>query len=275
MVYYWLTVVQKGLQDSLDFIQQSRSGILFGVLVLVLTGLWLWKKHGWKDAVKHWWRTVGEGLVIAMVAWVLVLFIHLIYEPFHLQNDEAARAAQAIMGRDNAQNQTLLCGSELKGVEGKVELLQRQVTAQQTQISGEQTIAATQQSTFNVCVTTLSKTNVPIPQKATMLLTPDDPPVTPQGKHRALILLLTNKPVSPVRLMMWCQKDVTHADVRPFGSGAFSGGAELLSPGISGISSPKVWQIGMSFPTWAPDQPLLVEADYDADDLGQCFTRPL
>jgi len=156
MVQYWVSVLQKGIQDSLDFVQQSKNGIIFAILVLLLTLLWLWNKHGWRDAMRNLWRTAGEGLVITIVAWVLILCGHLISEPFHLQYDERERTAQAVATLGTVSNKLLLCGANLNGANEKSELLGRQITAQQTQMAGQQTLitgqqatSATQQSTFD------------------------------------------------------------------------------------------------------------------------------
>src|ERR1700674_2305517 len=206
MLQDWLSVLQKGVQDSLDFVQQSKNGILFAVLVLLFTLVWLWKKHGWKDAMKNLWRTVGEGLVITIVAWMAVLCVHLIYEPFHLQYDEKARTSRAAATLDTESHKLLLCGANLNGANEKNDLLGRQVTAQQTQVAGQQTLiagqqatSAKQQSTFDLCVTTLAKENAPIPLKMTMLMA-ENPRANPEAKHTTLLFLLTNKPVTLVRL---------------------------------------------------------------------------
>lgn len=272
MLQYWLSVFQKGFNDSLDFIQQSRSGITFAVLILVLTGFWLWQKHGWRDAMTHFWRTVGEGAVITVVAWILVLLVHVVYEPFHLQYDERARTSQARADRDVATTRSLVCAADLTGEKGKTELLNRQVTAQQTQIAGQQGASATQQSTFDLCVTTLAKTNAPVQQKTTMLLLGDKEPSV-QAKHSASVLLLTNRPVSITNLLIWCQNDVKGVSMSPFGEVAYSGGVDPVKTGIA--TDPKRWQVSMSFPEWSPDLPMLVKFYYDGDSLGQCFTRML
>ena len=109
MLHYWLTVSIKAFGDSVSFINQSKTGIAFAVLVLLLTALWLMRKHGWRDAVKHRVRTAGEGVVITAIAFVLVYRFHFLFEPYHLQADEQARTNNALIGFQAKQREFDQC----------------------------------------------------------------------------------------------------------------------------------------------------------------------
>ena len=133
MLNYWLLVVTKAFWDSVSFIGQSRSGIIFALLVIGITLLWLWKKHGWEGAVKHWVRTAGEGVVIAVVAFLLVLIGHFIFEPYLLQEDMGQRWEQAKQLVTSTDNQLKTCAGDLNSEsKGKVLLADRVSAQQQT-----------------------------------------------------------------------------------------------------------------------------------------------
>ena len=276
MLQYWLSVVQKGVHDSLDFIQQSKSGIVFGVLVLLLTGLLLWKRHGWRDAMTHWWRTAGEGVVIALVAWILVLLMHLVYEPFHLQYDERARTVQARTDRDVATTQLLLCNADLKGSDAKIDLLGKQVTAQQTQISGQQTLIVgqqttltaqqttlnSQQTTVNSCVVALGQANVPKPLQFTSAM--DRITLDSKWKHYLEMVVFANQETIP-RVRIMCDNNIGDLTARIVGAG----GGFLLggSKKLSGNS----WLVNLQSPPITAITPLAVIMSYDEDDIGTCW----
>ena len=100
MLHYWYQVALKALDDSLDYIGDSRGGLLFGGLIVAIVIARLWKKHGWSDALKKYWRTAGESVVITFAVFALIFTTHLLYEPLHLQQDEEARTKQATNQRD-------------------------------------------------------------------------------------------------------------------------------------------------------------------------------
>ena len=228
--------------------------------------------------MKEWRKRLAEGalegVVIAAIAFGVVCLFHFLFEPHHLQEDEVARTNQALSERNGARTASLVCTGDLRGANDKVGLLSNQVTAQQTQISGQQTLisgqqanSSKQQSTFDLCVTTLVKANEPLRPSITMLKLGDEIS-NPKTKHTLRIVLITNTPVTPVKLPLFCDGTIKEANVRPLGDRPYSGGM-LAIKSRSPILAPRVWQINMSFPVWSPAQPLLVQLDYD-DNLGNC-----
>lgn len=163
------------------------------------------------------------------------------------------------------------CKGEFKSTNAQNGLLQSQIVSQQTTLTKMQQGVNSQQGTFNLCVTTLAKANAPVPMSATLLKIEDEKP-NPATKHTIRMVLLTNKEVTPVKIMLWCDGTIKAANVKPLGGAAYAGGVTPLSSG-SLFVAPKFWQINMSFPVWSPEQPLLIQLDYDVDDLGSCVVR--
>ena len=208
MLHFWLSVLIKAVQDSLNFIGQSTTGVCYAVLVLLLTIIWLTRKHGGvRQAFKQHWRPAGEGLVIAAVAFLLVVMVHLLYEPFHLVDDERARKQQAIGQKDHAEDQMQKCQADLGIEQARSELLGRQVTAQQTFVTNQQSAATTQQSTINTCVAVLAKGLEPVP----LTIRVSENAFTTNQKDAAgkeikywVLVVSTNKEVSPFQGTLHC-----------------------------------------------------------------------
>src|SRR5882724_9281497 len=156
LLQFWLATLIKAFWDSLDFVGQTKSGIFFAFLVLLLTFIWLSKKHGWRDAMTHWYRTVGEGVVVAIVAWLLVFVCHFVGEPFHLQDDMRVRRDGVQQKLESAGWNLAACKSSLSTESVKADLLASQVTSQQGIIDSQQGTFNAQQRTFNAQQTTLS-----------------------------------------------------------------------------------------------------------------------
>lgn len=266
MLHFWLSVFIKTFWDSVGFVGQTKTGLLFIGLVLVVTCVLLLKRHGWREAAKHWMRSSGEGVAITITAFILVSGIHFIYEPYHLFNDEQARRNEANRQLDTAEYRSLMCEGNLKAADGKIELLSSQVASQQTLIASQQTTANSQQSTFNLCVATLSKINAPVPQKMTMDMLGDDPDAAPIAKHRMIVLLITNAVVSPARFLFSCEGDIKLLRGVPANGSSFGGGSVKLRDGR--------WLTVITFPAWSPENPILLRVDYDENNIGSCNVTP-
>lgn len=263
MLHYWLSVWQKAVGDSLDFVQQSKNGILFAVLVLTLTALWLAGKHGWKDAMKHWWRTVGEGVVIALVAWVLVLIIHLPYEPFHLQEDEMARKTNAITDATKLNDVLIGCKSDFQTSQSKVDLLSNQVTSQQGVINGEQ-------STFNLCVATLAKTSAPEKLRTT-IAEAGGLPAARDGFKLQEFLIFSNRAIR-AKGQFTCGMKLT--DVHVFVAGSHIEAMSYPGPGGIGFfleNQESLIVIDIANPMLTPTSPLVVSFNIPSNGvLHEC-----
>ncbi|HXP81102.1 MAG TPA: hypothetical protein VN976_14450 [Verrucomicrobiae bacterium] len=255
MAQYWLAVFIKGIRDSLDFVKEDKQGIAFGILILVLTGLWLAKKHGWRDAMKHWWRTAGEAVVIAVIAWFLVFIVHLMWEPFHLQ-DDLAKNRQTLQGfYDQRGNEFGLCKSDLSTQRASVELLKQRIDSQQQTIN-------VQQATFNTCVVTLAKNAALEPLHVgvwTVGLGIVKTPIVTE------IVLLTNR-TTVVRGDLQCDGPFNIFDWT-----LASGGARMNV--AARPKSQNDWYLQTTSPLWEPQIPVVVNVT-SKDNLQGCKFTP-
>jgi hypothetical protein len=261
MPQYWLAVFEKGFADSFNFINQDRQGIAFGILVLLLTALWLTKKHGWRDAMSHWWRTAGEGVVITIVAWFVVLLFHLAWEPFHLQNDLAKNREQLQTTYNQSGNNLSSCKSSLAVEKSKVDLMGRRLDSQQQMMNLEQ-------GTFNRCVVALADSNKPEPQE--FILTHQEIAKSEyQSKEIVQFLILTNKPITPVKYLFQCKAPISsyQAHIMTAGGNQFQSQSKVEN-GTGG-------RIEIDSPPWTSKAPLLITLSSDEEDIqkmGCVFT---
>jgi hypothetical protein len=277
MLHFWLSVFIKGFWDSVDFVGQSKNGIIFAILVLVITVVWLRRQHGWhgwKDAIAHWYRTVGEGILIALVAWLVVLTVHLVYEPYHLQDDMSARRNAAQSELQGKMHYLAECDSDLKAERVKGGLLESNTTTQQSLINSQQTmlnaqqgtLAAqqntlnSQQTTTNNCVIALGQANMPTPQKFTFVMDAISPLDT-KWKHNAEIIGLSNQTVA-LRGMLECENEIGAASVRVAGAGPMIGTIRKLDT--------THWLMSYPSPAAGPLAPVVFVVSYNEDDIGAC-----
>lgn len=278
MLHFWLEVLFRALRDTLAGIGKDPAELRFSIFVFVLVTLVLLIKNrkkglrAWVENVKRrFWRIVGEDIAIILGVIVLILIYNILREPYLAWDGERQEKVQAKSQLDGKESELIGCTGDLKTEQVRSQLLGNQVTAQQTQIAGQQTTSATQQSTFNLCVTTLAKSNAPVPQLTTILGVLNDPRPDHKTKHSSLILIMTNRDVTPVRLLLTCAGEIKEANVRPFGNEPYS--AQMVRAKVSAnpfTAASNVWLVSMSTPVWSPNLALLVTLDHDVDDLGVC-----
>lgn len=185
--------------------------------------------------------------------------------------DEHNNASTLIAEKANVWSQYNGCSSGLKEKDADIRGWGNRFSDQVGHLATLQSTVNSQQSTFNLCVTTLAKANAPLQQSSTMLKLTDTPPNT-ASKHTLRYVLLTNKPVTPVKLLFWCDRTIKTANVSFLNGSPHAGGISPISSGNLFVAQ-KFWQIDIAFPVWAPEQPLLLQLDYDVDDLGSCALK--
>jgi hypothetical protein len=268
MLHFWLSVLIKGFWDSVEFVGQTRTGIFFGTLILVITVLWLWKKHGWKDAWTHLWRTAGEGLITTCVAWTLVFGVHLIYEPFHLLNDMSVRREKSQEYAADVLRQSAECSSDLKTSLATSKLQQSQLTSQQVEINSGQSNMNLAQTTMNKCVLSLIERSKQEPQKTTLVMQYAQPDPQP-GKRHVTMLFLTNKSVSPLTIIVGCE-----GEIKKFKGDILTQEGNTIQMGETVMLDKHSARVSISSPAWTPITPLAVHVWFD-DNLGRCGFKPL
>jgi hypothetical protein len=270
MLHYWLTVFLKTFWDSWAFTDRSPQGLAYWIIVFALTILGLFKRHG-KGAVKHYWRTSSETLLIGVAAYALVFVGHFIVEPYHLQQDEIARRNQ-VTDRYNAIKQDYSsCNGMLHTADIRAGLLGNQVVAQQGVVNSQQgTIdslqgtLSKQQAAVTTCVGDLAKAIIPEPLKKEMFVIDGG---RKDSKKLSILLLTTNKAITPIHIIVACKQPSHNYSIQFANGSAFGGG--IVRQDSSGA------EIYLTFPTWAPDNPLVVSVEHDGVDLTPCTLRQL
>lgn len=93
---------------------------------------------------------------------------------------------------------------------------------------------ADQQNTINNCQTQALKLLTPETQKITPLVLQDE--TTNTTDHKAKFLVLTNKVITPVRMIVGCNRPIKEGSASILGSGVMTGGASNQSPTVLGVS---------------------------------------
>jgi hypothetical protein len=91
MLPYYKTVFLRAFWDAVSFSGQTKTTIIFAVLIIVLGALWECYERGWKNMLKRWWRTVGKAIFIALVAWGIVFVIFLVRTPYEIHREDGVR----------------------------------------------------------------------------------------------------------------------------------------------------------------------------------------
>jgi hypothetical protein len=241
MLHYWLSVVERAFGDSLRAIGYTPVTILFAIAVVGSTAFLAWKKErkekeGWRVFIKR--RLLRDLLAvvpIAIIAWSPFFLWFLISDPAQMQQ-ESARHEQNLQGQIRGVSEQLTtCITNIGQEQDKLRLLEDQNRAQQTTISGQQTTLTAQQQTMNSqqgtlnsmvgsCIAALNANNVNLPPEMNLIngmaLNPD---IT-VAKHAHLLLVLTNKSVTPINAIFTCDKPLAKVDAWVAGTGMRSGG---------------------------------------------------
>ena len=87
-----------------------------------------------------------------------------------------------------------------------------------------------------------------------------------QARYHGTFLVLTNKPITPVRLLVTCDAEILST------SGGVLGTAGGMGGGWGGrvTSSNKQFGVGILSPAWTPVNPLLVTIYTNESDAGNC-----
>jgi hypothetical protein len=263
---YWLSVFIKTFSDSVAFINQSKTGIWFAILVLVLTAIWLFKKHGWREAMKHWARTAGEGVVITVVAFVIVCMFHFLFEPYHLDEDMRARLLQAENATQAISVTLQQCNFSLSLDEQKNGLLQQNVTSQSSLINSQQSMLNSQQTSVNTCVTTLTQVTTIKQETTGMSRRIDLDALRSNGRFITLLTLLTNKVVAPVSFLVSCDMKVNSFYIMPAdGSATHIQSADKVDD--------RTGLVTLNEPSWSPKRPVFIVVYHDDPKLSVCSTK--
>ena len=218
--------------------------------------------HGWvSGGVLAFFLEVGDRLKkweIKPRIFAVILGVGLFWSVFAAWRDEHHNTATVIDEKAKAVGDLGTCSGDLKTETEKSKLLERQNLQQQITTNS-------QQDSLNRCIVALGSAIRPerLRTEAWYVGTVVEKR-NPQHLYMGTWVGMTNKIVTPIRLLVTCEGNV--ADV----GGWVLGTGGMMSGGWGGRFSPKKYGMGITSPSWTPANPLLVTVYADQRDLGTC-----
>lgn len=229
-------------------------GVLFSIGLFLLTELVLWLFGDMKD---RWKRNTLIGLAVVGVGWTLLFPISALLTVYddHQNLVGAGRRIRSTFNQRIQSQQDQLTATRLECArwEGQNETLQIQNRDQQNTISG--------------CLTQATKLLTPEPLKITPhYLGQVSMQLFPSAKQPyGSFVVLTNRVITPIRLLVTCEADIT-ASGMVLGTGAMTVGGW----GGRVTSSSKQYGVGILTPAWTPSNPLLVTVFMNGGIINHC-----
>jgi hypothetical protein len=72
MLDFWWDILRKALWSSLGIIGQTPGGLLYGLFVIILAGVWIYRKKGLRGLKAHVAASATEFVTIVFLAWIPV-----------------------------------------------------------------------------------------------------------------------------------------------------------------------------------------------------------
>lgn len=119
-----------------------------------------------------------------------------------------------------------------------------------------------QQSTIDGCLSQAMKLLTPEEQKTTPNFF-DNNNSTNVAIRTARWILLTNEALTPVRMVIQCDKYLESASAHPIGGGA------MMGSGSSRLAR-NAWENNIQSPAWTPAQPFIATVSYRGDEQIVC-----
>ena len=191
---------------------------------------------------------------MSLAAFIVIFLLHLIFEPYHLQDDMTKNRHELQDRYDQGQWKYAGCIADLNTEQAKTKLLSERVDSQQQLINHQQGAFSSQQGTMNLCMTTLGVLEKPERQKinAFPIGVVRDRENTAVAPYTTNFVLVTNQIITPVRLIVTCEPGIVQVGGGILGTGATLGG------GWGGKFTEKEYGVGILSPAWAPNSPMLL-----------------
>jgi hypothetical protein len=181
----------------------------FGGIAMVAFGLWEKYKH--KETAK--WMFWGFAVLLLLVAF------------YQAWLDEHHNTAVVIAEKATAVGDWGTCNGDLKAETEKNKLLDRQNIQQQTTINSQQSSLNSQQDSVNKCIVQLGSAIKPERLKTEAWLVGTVIEKTDrQSPFFGSWVVLTNKTVTPIRLLVTCDGDIAGAAGEVLGTGVMAQG---------------------------------------------------
>jgi hypothetical protein len=231
-------------------------GVLFPLIVFVVTELVSILVFGWDAVKRNWGKTVGVGFAVVGVAWTglfcwcLVkttysdhMYLRQTASTYRTAFNKSESGVQAKVGavRDDLGGQILTLKQECAVKDGINRTLERQNRDQQSSING--------------CLSEAVKLVTPEPLKITPL-------ILEEKDNQTKFIVLVNKTVTPVNLILVCDQNITSASTWVLGQTIMAGG--------TGVFASRLVQINIGSPAWSPISPLLVSVTHKENSTPTC-----
>jgi hypothetical protein len=82
VLHFWRQAAVEAFYKSWSFVGQTREGLVFAILVLLVFFVYLLGKHKWKGIWTKFWEKALEGVAIALIAFACVFLWKLFAEPW-------------------------------------------------------------------------------------------------------------------------------------------------------------------------------------------------
>jgi hypothetical protein len=82
VLHFWRSASIEAFAKSWSFVGQTREGIVFATLVLIIFFFYLLRRHGWHGLWSKFWEKALEGIVIAILAFTALFLWKLFAEPW-------------------------------------------------------------------------------------------------------------------------------------------------------------------------------------------------
>ena len=227
--------------DFVAGVVSSLAAYLMGGIIMAL--VWIWE------------HKYGKPTPWKVCKWGIVAFLFISIFSAWLEQRNAFRDASSIA---NSRK------TELEKEQKKVEIRDVQITALQNQVQS-------QQKTINESLVQLGKAQQQEPLKLTpyFMRSIEGCYIGGIAKYHGNYLVLTNKTITPIRLLVSCDKEIAQVTGSILGAGAHTGG------GWGGrVTNNKTdFGVGILSPAWTTTNPLIVTVYTNEKSLNCSFSQ--
>jgi hypothetical protein len=217
------------------------------------------KKYPKVDA---WFIARGNDLKKNLKAIAVICLLIGCYRAWVFEHKNAEAAMYGKDGKAEAWARFNQCDKELAIKAALADTYSGQIVDQRSRLDGQQQV-------FNQCIVALGSASKPerLVTHAYFIGTLYDD-LKNSKDHVGNWIVATNRPVSPIQLLVQCGGVLTSASARILGTGSLAMG------GWGGRFSDQKYGIGINSPPWTPTNPLLVTIHASTDSIGSCeFTE--
>jgi hypothetical protein len=223
--------------------------IVAGLLVVIIQLITAYCRGGWDTVNAEWKGDTGRGVIVIVGVW-LCAFIWSI---------------GAMVFSDHKQAR-----ERVSSAEAEIRILKNTISNRDVEIKTIRDQVSGQQDTINKTLLELGRSQQREVQPTRIIrYFIGTLPVNARPEktsNQGTFLLLTNRAITPIRLLVTCERDFVEAYGQVLGTGA------VLAGGWGGrvTRSSKQYGIGIVSPAWTPTNPMMVTIYANQQDLGLC-----